>query len=254
MKLIKRLFNKQYEETERSKIELEKHKVNLDKTINLMKRHKEILSNHKARVLVVMDYSVSMTYKYSEIKYGTHDSEMQKVLVKLFPIALKFDDNRELEVYLFQNDFKKMESMTQNNFATYVNSVIKESVYSMGGTEYSPVLESIVNEHLAAKNLETEENKYPVFVLFLTDGDNSNNDKPKTTKLIREIANQNIFIQFIGIGNDRFDYLEKLDTLEDRVCDNVGFEKFSSLARADDAEVYNRLLKQYAEWLTTKPE
>lgn len=257
MRFLERLFNKQNKEinkvNERSKIDLEKHKVNLDKTINLMKEHKVILSNHKARVLVVMDYSASMRDKYKETKCGTHDSEVQKILTKLFPISLKFDDDGKLDVYLFQTSFIQMISMTRNNSSTYVSSVIEESGYEMGGTKYSPVLRNIVNEYFPTnvnhKNL-IDKDEYPVFVLFITDGDNS--DKTETTELIREIAKLNIFIQFVGIGNEKFNYLEELDNLEDRICDNVGFEKFSSLEKADDIEVYNKLLKQYVEWLENR--
>lgn len=257
MKLIERLFNKRGEEAnnaiERNKIELEKHKVNLDKTINLMEKHKTLLLNHKARVLVVMDYSVSMSNKYEETKCEKHDSEVQKILTKLFPISLKFDDDGELDVYLFQTRFIQMIPMTRNNFSTYVSSVIKESGYKMSGTKYSPVLRNIVNEYFTTnvnhKNL-IDKDEYPVFVLFITDGDNS--DKTEATELIREIAKLNIFIQFVGISNEKFNYLEELDNLEDRIYDNVGFEKFSSLAKEDDIKVYNKLLKQYIEWLKVR--
>lgn len=190
-----------------------------------MSEYKTILTEHKAKVIVVADYSASMHINYLENKLKKNDSPMQKVLIKLFPISLKFDDDGELEVYLFQNDFKKMESMNQKNYSTYVNSVIKKSEYSMRGTEYSPVLRDIVNKYVIDENSEANKDKYPVFVLFITDGDSS--DESETTSLIKEIAKLNIFIQFIGIGNEKFNYLEKLDYLKDRGYDNVSFEKFS---------------------------
>lgn len=232
-----------------NKINLEKHKVSLDKSIvNLAKTHGVDLSKHRARVVVVLDYSGSMSSGYKERKVGAHDSEVQQTLTKLFPVALKFDDDGELDVWLFQTDFKKMETMTQDNYDTYVESIIRTSGYRMGGTNYAPVLEDVINTCL-----KDGKSKDPVFVLFETDGDNSASDKSKMTALIKESAKMNIFVQFIGVGTSSFDYLEKLDDLGGRACDNTGFEKFSSLAEADDTEVYNKLLEQYIEWLKVKP-
>lgn len=228
------------------KVSLEKHVVNLDKTVvDLSKKHGIDLSKQRARVVAVMDYSGSMSSRFSGSK--NNPSEVQKTLTKLFPLSLRFDDDGQLDVWLFQSDFRKMEPMTKDNYDTYVEEVIKKSSYRMGGTKYAPVLEDIIGECLDGNG----RSKDPVFVLFITDGDNS--DKSQTTKLIKESSKMNIFIQFIGIGGDSFDYLEKLDDLSDRACDNTGFEKFRSLADTDDNEAYTKLLEQYTQWLKVKP-
>lgn len=50
----------------------------------------------KAQVVVAMDYSGSMQYEY-------RDGTVQRLTEKLFPLALEFDDNGELDFYLFDN-------------------------------------------------------------------------------------------------------------------------------------------------------
>ena len=87
----------------------------------------------------------------------------------------------------------------------------------------------------------------PAFVIFITDG--ANFDERETDKAIRESSEENIFIQFVGIGNSSFKYLEKLDDLDGRRCDNTGFIKVKDFEKLSDEEVYKQLLSQYPEWI-----
>ena len=59
----------------------------------------------------------------------------------------------------------------------------------------------------------------------------------------------NVFIQFIGIGNERFSYLTELDDLSGRKRDNTGFSKMKDLDRATDNELYSNILGQFSAWL-----
>lgn len=213
-------------------IDLQKHMINLDKTVvNLEKETNFSLNGDRSKVVLAIDYSYSMSNLY-------RSGEIQDVLYKLFPIALKLDDNGEMEVYLFQNDYKKLRSLNDGNYSNYVKNVIDTSRYKMGGTNYSDVLQAI---------LDTEvDNSIPTLVLFITDGDNA--DKSETDKLLRTHCTDNVFIQFIGIGNENFRYLEKLDDLSGRTVDNTGFVKFNILSKADDNKVYGSILKEYIKW------
>ena len=237
----------------KDRINLETHIVSLSKTVVSLSKKEEIdMSSIYARVAVVMDYSGSMSMLYT-------NCVVQNTLNRLVPLGLAFDDNDELDVYLFQNDYRKMQPMNLNNYDTYVEKVIDKSGYSMGGTEYAPVIKAIFQgeEHTKRKGLfgrktVVRENgivddTVPTFVMFITDGDNS--DKTVTDKVIREISEQNGFIQFVGIGNSNFSYLEKLDNLEGRKKDNTGFMKVESLNNIMDEELYNILLEQFAKWL-----
>lgn len=226
-------------------IDLKKHVVNLDKClVNLSKKSNINLSQHTARVAVVLDYSGSMGGKYNESRKNANNSHIQKVLNKLFPVALRFDDNGELEVWLFQSNFTRLPAMDCDNFETYVQREIVEQRYSMGGTRYAPVLHDICKHYI-----NEDPSNCPAFVIFITDGDNA--DHKESKEVIQKSSEHNIFVQFVGIGKGPFNFLEKLDDLEGRKRDNTGFEAFSDLAKAEDDEVFNKLLSQYVDWLRT---
>lgn len=223
---------------------LKKSFVSLEKTIvNLSKETNINLNAHTARVCVVLDYSGSMESMY-------RSGKVQRVLNRLVPLALKFDDNGELDIILFQNNCKKFPSITLNNYSNYVNEVILRSSYDMGGTNYSPAIYQLIKDYGKPSGIASMFKKGssdPAFVIFITDG--ANFDEIETDKAIRESSEENIFIQFVGIGNSSFKYLEKLDDLDGRRCDNTGFIKVKDFEKLSDEEVYKQLLSQYPEWI-----
>ena len=241
----------------KDKEKLEKHVVNLSKCmVNLSKKAEVDLGITKARVIVALDYSGSMGHLY---RNGT----VQKTLNKLVPLGLTFDDNGEIEVYLFQNGYRKVDEMTLDNYSDYVKDVIDTCGYDMGGTEYAPVLKAIRDIHKPAKKVSggflkglfkkkveevaeagADEN---IFVIFITDGDNF--DKAATDDIVRELSHTRTFIQFVGIGSEKFKYLQKLDDLTGRPVDNTGFTKFNDVSKVDDTELYSKVLEQFADWL-----
>ena len=217
-------------------VNLKKNVVNLDKCIvNLSKSKGVSLTKHRARVAVVLDYSYSMKHLYD-------NGAVQKAISRLVPLGLRFDDNGEIEVWLFHNGQRAMDAMTLNNYDNYINGVVKASREEYGGTRYAPVLEDIERHYISE-----DPSAIPTFVIFITDGDNS--DHAKTDKIVRELSQYNIFIQFVGIGNSSFGYLEKLDDLTGRRCDNTGFIKVSTFDKMNDTQLYNSLLEQYIDWL-----
>lgn len=220
-------------------ISLKKSVISLDKSIiSLEKKSGFNFNGHRARVAVVMDYSGSMNSLY---KNGT----VQKVLTRLMPLALRFDDNGELDVWLFHNSFHRVESMDINNFESYVKEEIMNKGYRMGGTSYAPVLQDVMKKYFVEDAATSD---IPTFVVFITDG--SNDDKRNTNETIKKSSYQNIFIQFVGIGSERFEYLERLDDLSGRPVDNTGFIKVRDMERVSDEELFTMLLDQYPEWLT----
>jgi hypothetical protein len=120
-----------------------------------------------------------------------------------------------------------------------------ESRMSMGGTNYAPVLRNIVQYY---KDIEPSE--IPAYIIFITDGENW--DERETDKIIRELSKYNMFVQFVGIGNESFSYLRKLDNLSGRQSDNTGFTAVKDMNRMSDTELYNELLRQYVDWLNKK--
>ena len=232
---------------------LGQHVVSLSKCmVSLSKNTKIDLGNMRAKVVVAFDYSGSMSHLY---KNGT----VQNTLNRLVPLGLTFDDNGTIDVFLFQDDYRKITDLDLSNYENYVNSVIATSGYSMGGTNYAPVLRAIITGDsvsyggffgFGAKSYSTApivDDNDPTFVLFITDGENF--DRQQTDDIIRRSSSMNVFIQFIGIGYSSFKYLQKLDDMEGRVRDNTGFSKMVDLDGASDKELYTNVLEQFSLWL-----
>lgn len=237
----------------KDKVNLEKHVVNLSKCIvDLSKKSGVDLGSAKAKVVVVLDYSGSMGSLYSN---GT----VQRTISRLVPLGLTFDDNGSIDVYLFQNDYRKLADLNLLNYENYVKDVISTSGYAMGGTSYAPVLRAIIEGGsykqsgflgFGRKTVTTEsivDNGDATFILFITDGENS--DRSATDKIIKKSSDMNVFIQFIGIGSAGFGYLKKLDDIPGRKRDNTGFSEMKDLDKADDNELYTNVLKQFSGWL-----
>ena len=222
-------------------ISLKKSVVSLDKSIvSLEKKSGVSFDGHRAKVAVAMDYSGSMHNLYQS-------GAVQRILTRLMPLALRFDDNGELDVWIFSDDYHRMESMTLDNFASYVRDEIQSQGYNMGSTKYAPCIRDMMQKYFVE---DRDTSNIPTFVVFVTDGENF--DHSETDRVIRDSAHKNMFIQFVGIGDERFQYLMKLDDLEGRPVDNTGFIKVSDMEKLDDEALFKLLLDQYPDWLKAK--
>ncbi len=220
-------------------IDMSKSAVSLSKVlVDISKTSKIDMSKHTARVALAMDYSGSMGNLFS-------NGSVQDTITRLLPIALKFDDNGELESWLFSNGSKRLKSVDINNYKNYAKKVMMNSGMSMGGTNYAPVLKDITSYY---NNIDPS--KIPAFIIFITDGDNWDTDE--TNKIIRKLSDCNMFIQFIGIGNERFEYLRSLDNMKGRKYDNTGFTAVKDMNSMSDEELYTEILRQYKDWLNSK--
>ena len=219
----------------RGKVVLKKATEGLDRSIVRLKKDKGIdLQGHKARVFVVIDRSGSMSSMY-------RNGEVQEVLTRLLPLALKFDDNGELEVYVFNTDCHQLKEMTLKNYENYVEKeIIKKGKGPFGGTCYAPVVEKTTKSY-------NNNNPAPAFGIVITDGENS--DRLETDTAIRKSSKYKIFYQFVGIGYDNFSYLQKLDDLDGRAVDNTAFIKVADFKNLTDDQLYDKLLEQYPDWL-----
>lgn len=211
------------------KIDLRKKEV-----LNIVEKD-ESLRGLVSRAAVVMDFSGSMGSLY---RNGT----VQTVLERLLPVAMQFDDNGEMEVWLFDNGFRRMPNMNLDNFYGYVDREIMQKGYHMGGTCYAPVMQDIYNKYM-----KEDSANLPNYVMFITDGDNS--DHGDTNRVITMTSHSPIFWQFVGLGNSSFSYLERLDTLSGRYVDNANFFALNDFEHVSDSELYKRLLNEYPQWL-----
>lgn len=235
------IVNKQSPATATSSnvIDMSKSAENLSNVlINMSKGGKIDMTKHMARVALAMDYSGSMSNLFA-------NGSIQDVITRLLPIALKFDDNGELESWLFSDNKEKLDAVTINNYKNYVKKVMMNARMTMGGTNYAPVLKDIVKYY---KDVEPSE--IPAFIIFITDGENW--DTEQTNRIVKELSNYNMFVQFIGIGNENFKYLKSLDDMRGRKYDNTGFTAVKDMNQMTDEELYTEILRQYKNWLNTK--
>lgn len=232
-------FKKKNKEVNNEKTTNINNRVNLSKidlrkkTVNSICLEKKELINLKSKVALVLDFSYSMERLYTN---GT----VQDIVERMFPLALQFDNDGELDLWIFENSFIRLGSINTSNITGYVDRIYKK--YSMGGTYYEPVMEDIFKKYI-----KEEKSKLPSYVIFITDGDNS--DKAETEKLIKNISSMPIFWQFIGIGKENFSFLNKLDSMNGRVIDNANFFKIEDINTISDKELYKKLLNEYPNWL-----
>ena len=107
-------------------INLEKINLQKEKVIDLKKKA-GIGSRAQAQVVLALDYSGSMSSLY---RNGTVQDTVEKIL----PFGLAFDDNGEVDTYLFQDrSFKIYEPVTLKNVEGYVQKEIHNGKYQMGG-------------------------------------------------------------------------------------------------------------------------
>ncbi len=211
-------------------------KISLRKEIVLDEVKRQNISAQTARVVFVLDHSGSMRSMYK-------DGTVQEVLERIFPIAMHFDDNAEMEFYWFDNSFKELDPVNYSNLDGYVQQVILSKDDHFGTTKYAPVMNAIIKRYA-----KKDKSNIPTFVIFITDGANS--DKADAKAALTEASKYNIFWKYVGIGKEKFDFLEKLDEMSGRFIDNANFISVNSLSSLNDHELYAKLLTEYGDWLT----
>lgn len=240
-----------------STIDLRKQKV-----IDLTK--KRGIFGEKAQVVLALDISGSMEEEY-------RSGNVQNLLERIVPLALSFDDNATLDVFVFNDKGFEATPCTLKNLHGYVQREIMDK-FSWGATSYAPVMKLIYGEgveHLPKsvgvvekisglfssfmgnktdkKVINPEAKELAKYVIFVTDGDNS--DHPQTENIVRHSSKDPIFWQFVGIGSCYFNFLEKLDNLSGRWIDNASFFKSRDIERMSDDDLYDKLLAEFPGWL-----
>lgn len=214
------------------------------------------LSNHKARVCLVLDISGSMSRLYKE-------GLVQKFSERILALGCKFDDDMEIDVFLFGKDVHKPEPMNLSNMNGYIEKLIKRYPLE-GGTRYGAALSTVRKFYFpdagGSERKGIYKDKLPVYVMFITDG--STDDRSFTEKQLRWASREPIFFQFLGIGKGRksklskvmmpdsdFPFLESLDELDGRLVDNANFFSVSSPDEHSDDVLYSLLMTEYPDWL-----
>jgi len=205
------------------------------KSIVVEEKKKRNISIDIAKVVFVLDHSRSMSTLYTN---GT----VQRTLERIFPLAMQFDDNSEMEFYLFDTLFKELDTITTENIEDYTSEVIMKKRGVYGATNYAPKIEEITERYT-----KKEKSKTPTFVIFITDGNNA--DKRAAKEALVKASFFNIFWKFVGIGDEKFEFLEKLDNMAGRFIDNANFIAIKDLNLIKDKSLYSMLFEEFNEWL-----
>ncbi|MDQ0860632.1 VWA domain-containing protein [Bacillus sp. V2I10] len=215
-------------------------------SINLMKKtagivlEKKKLTGVVARVGLVLDISGSMRNLY---KNGT----VQKVVERILAVASQFDDDGMLDVWVYDNEFSRLPSVTERDFENYVSLRIlnSDTIHKFGRNDEPPVMYDVMNKYL-----KEDPNKDPAFIVFINDG----GCKRTIKKPVVSSSDKPIFWQFVGVGNSNFEVLENLDTMEGRFIDNANFFHVQDIDAMTDEQLYDRLLNEFPDWIREAKE
>ena len=215
------------------------------------------LGQHRAKVCLVLDISGSMSSLYSK-------GLVQKFAERILALGCRFDDDGEIDVFLFGRNVHQGEPMSLSNFADYIKTMIKRHPLE-GDTRYGAAIEAVRRHYFpdgAGGERKTPfKSALPVYVMFVTDG--STSDKPLTERQMRWSSREPIFWQFMGIGKGRkskskalanfadsdFPFLEKLDELDGRLIDNADFFSVASPDEHSDSALFDLLMTEYPQWV-----
>jgi hypothetical protein len=235
--------------------------------IDLTKKVETVISLRKmegvvAQVGLCIDGSGSMQDLYSR---GT----VQKAVDRISAVACTFDDNKELDVWVFDGGVRQAKAATPDMFGSYVQKeLLNTNLVQWGGTAFRPFINSVVSHYFDGKSVEQVSTSVigaikslfgfgkkevtpakdvaaiPVYIVVFTDGENQ--DPSETTNALSLIQDKNVYWQFVGLGNCSFSYLKRLaDSLP-----NVGFFPLTDLETIKDMELYKQLInEEFAIWV-----
>lgn len=233
--------------------------VSLVKLLNEEAAAGKDLGELTANIILVIDYSASMEFSYNLFYTKGEIQELSDRVLGLSMTGL--DNDKKVQVFPFDSDayepFEVNETNYQGcieNWRTIENHTVKKSfgrsetvkVYrEMGGTNYSAVIDKIITYTESEGMLAP--GQPPVLVVFQTDGKTANETLVK--RKLKDAATKPIFWQFIGLGRDT-SFLTLLDTLEDRVVDNVGTFGLSSIKNEPPEQFYDKLIDEpFRRWV-----
>lgn len=223
-------------------------------TVNLVKAKAEVMTVSLAkkgittiptmRVLADLDVSGSMSGLY---RNGT----VEKAFEKLLGLAFKFDDNGEIDMFVFDTTSHSLPTAKVADYGSYVTRNITNQWNRYGGgTSYGQPLQAnmdflfgetkpkgMFGGMFSKKPAQHSAAEPPALVLFFTDGDPSDGDAAARIIKAAQDNNQPVYFHLIGMGTaTRFPTLQRL--ADD--YDNCGFINLHSIDMSD-ADLYSAL-------------
>lgn len=234
-------------------------------TISLVKAKAETVTISLAKkgvtktppLRVVADYDVSGSMQ-GLFKQGI----VQKAADQVLGIAYKFDDDGQIDSFIFDSRAAYVGTATVDDYGSFVQDTILSRDDLWSSTNYGAALRQNMDFLFGAgvksrvfvpgkkglfgtskgswqDKLVKSEGKDPALVLFFTDGAPDNGMRDESFRIIKDAQDRKLPVYFalIGIGGTRFDVLQKL--ADD--YDNCGFVNLSRFDMSD-ADLYDQLV------------
>ncbi|MFC4943383.1 VWA domain-containing protein [Pseudonocardia sp. GCM10023141] len=231
----------------RKRLSLRKQQV----AISLEKRG---ASGLRARVVLVLDASGSMTTLYNNLTVA-------RVVERMAAVAAQLDDDGEMQAWTFASRPARLPDLQLGDMPEWirlhvrVGALMKQrrlkpgqiDMKTVGIANDEPKVIAEVRQFVRAAPVAE-----PTLVLFFSDGGVYKNKEIEDE--LRAAAAEPVFWQFVGLGRAAFGVLEQFDTLPGRVVDNVGFFAVDDIDRLPDADLYDRLLSEFPSWIRAARE
>lgn len=203
------------------------------------------LDGQRAAVYLVVDYSGSMKPYYK-------DGSVQALADRVLGLSAHLDDDGTVPVVFFSTDVDAVTEIALADHAGRIDRIVA-GLGHMGKTSYHLAMDAVIDHYLDSGSKE------PALVVFQTDGGPIN--KLAAERYVCKAAKLPMFWQFVGFGDAKskqFEFLRKLDELavpQKRAVDNAGFfHAGSDPLNMSDTELYDRLVGEFPQWLSTARE
>ncbi|MEV6190904.1 VWA domain-containing protein [Streptomyces sp. NPDC051920] len=209
----------------------------------------------RARVILVLDASGSMSFLYSK-------GVVADVVERMAAVAAQLDDDGEMQAWTFASNPARLPDLALGDLPEWLEHHVRVGELTLfrrkkpkkgllpGQVDMRAVgiqneeqkviaeVRAFVREHPAAD---------PTLVLFFSDGGVYRNKEIE--KELLEAVDEPVFWQFVGLGRSNYGVLERFDTLPGRRVDNVGFFAVDDIGHVPDPELYDRLLSEFPSWM-----
>ena len=203
------------------------------------------LDGQRAAVYLVVDYSGSMKPYYK-------DGSVQALADRVLGLSAHLDDDGTVPVVFFSTDVDAVTDIALADHTGRIDRIVA-GLGHMGKTSYHLAMDAVIDHYLDSGSKE------PALVVFQTDGGPIN--KLAAERYVCKAAKLPMFWQFVGFGDAKskqFEFLRKLDELavpQKRAVDNAGFfHAGSDPLKMSDTELYDRLVGEFPQWLSTARE
>ncbi|KAB1986594.1 VWA domain-containing protein [Streptomyces triticiradicis] len=208
----------------------------------------------RARVILVLDASGSMSFLYSK-------GVVADVVERMAAVAAQMDDDGEMQAWTFASNPARLPDLSLGDLPEWLERHVRVGELTLFRRKKPKkgLLPGQVD--MRAVGIQNEEQKVivevrayvrehpaadPTLVLFFSDGGVYRNKEIE--KELREAVEEPVFWQFVGLGRSNYGVLERFDTLPGRRVDNVGFFAVDDIADLPDPELYDRLLSEFPAW------